>query len=381
MEAYDMRRAVIVIICVGLAIALLSAVSLFYFAPEPERELEPEQVQETIDIERAHGIRSEDISIKREGKSDLRATLMRPYTRESMEEKMPLIAIVGDWYLFGGSTHEYSEWAKFFAENGYMSLLIELENFSDPFLPQTDIWAEDLEDAVEWAEGNLTLDGIAIFAHGLGATAAMRYGSSSDTLKAMVVLSGGSLGCIEELKVPLQIFTGDFDIFSYAALLFSVPLYRAAQNPKEIISINAGTHWGMSDFIDAFMPEPNWEKSVIEHYSHAWFDYFLKNDTSAYKAITEPYTGLSPVMPSLYDLGSGEQKIAGGRLFFEDPMNNAQRAFRSAPEALKPLTRNVLDVCTNTDYIIASLPGFIKHITEFFIAWVKALTTSLGDML
>jgi hypothetical protein len=62
-------------------------------------------------------------------------------------------------------------------------------------------------------------------------------------------------------------------------------------------------------------------------------------------------------------------------------MNNAQRAFRSASEALKPLTRNVLDVCTNADYITASLPGFIKHITEFFIAWVKALITSLGDML
>jgi hypothetical protein len=389
MEACGMRRAVIVIVCLCIVIASLFMVSIFYFLPEqaPEQVAEvseqaPEQVAES-DRELIPFMSVEEISIKREGKNDLRAILTYP----AMEVETALIVIIGDWYLFGGSTHEYSGWAEFFADKGYISMLIEPENFSDPFLPlaETDVWSEDLGDAIEWAEVNLSVNGVGVFAHGLGATAAMRYGSGSNTLDAMVALSGGSPGYVEELSVPLQIFTGDFDLLSYAAWLFDAPLYYSAHNPKEIITISAGTHWGMSDFIDAFMPEPYWEKDVIAHYSLAWFDYFLKDNKSAYKAITEPYGGLSPVMPSLYDLGSGEQQIAGGKLFFKDALNNSQRAFRSAPEALKPLTRNVLDVCTSADYILAVLPGFLGYATDTILAWVRAIIVFIlhlpGDLL
>jgi hypothetical protein len=88
------------------------------------------------------------------------------------------------------------------------------------------------------------------------------------------------------LSIPLLLLISEL---LNMAFLIVLPAYYYAEPSKALVVIRGGTHNGMSEIGDAVWPRPYWEIDMCGHCSLAWFDYFLKNDTSAYKEITEPY--------------------------------------------------------------------------------------------
>jgi hypothetical protein len=80
--------------------------------------------------------------------------------------------------------------------------------------------------------------------------------------------------------------------------LVAIPAYYAAQPPKELIVIKYGTHDGFSNLLEPYYPKAPWQHYTWEHYASAWFDYWLKNDESAFQKLT--HTSTHPMERSVF---------------------------------------------------------------------------------
>ena len=288
-----------------------------------------------------------DVTFENSSGRELSALLCLP----DDEGKHPAIVGCGGW---AGSLHQYNNWPKFLAENGYIVLWIEPTFETSALLSMfgLSVWPQDIRDAVDWlldtspAREIVDKERIGLMGHSLGSIAVTKEAESDSRIKAVVALSTPNPSAMRDLEAPLMVISGDLDLSLYEivgflrnflmpcmifeplcllslplllpisallnmASLIALPAYYYAEPPKEIIVISGGTHNGMSKIGDAVWPKPYWEIDMCEHYSLAWFDYFLKMDRRAYSYLVEPYGELSLFYPSLYDLGKGEEVIGG----------------------------------------------------------------------
>lgn len=231
--------------------------------------------------------------------------------------KHPAIVGCGGW---AGSLHQYNHWPKFFAENGYVALWIEPTFETNAALSAfgLSVWPQDVKDAIDWLLDNFSdfvdEEKIGLIGHSLGAMAVTKTTSMDPRVKAVVALSTPNPSAMRDLNAPLMVITGDLDLSTYEiagfvrnffipwleplrllslpfllplsffinmASLIALPSYNYAKPPKEIIVISGGTHNGISKIGSALWPKPSWELDMCEHYSLAWFDYYLKGDESA----------------------------------------------------------------------------------------------------
>lgn len=126
-------------------------------------------------------------------------------------------------------------------------------------------------------------------------------------ISAIVALSHSNPK-VSQLSIPVQFQCGDRDICSRS--IFNILIsYKIASSPKELISIQQGTHMGFSNVYNSNCPCPAWQKEVSFHYMLAWFDYFIKHESNALQKIITPAPHLSKMINSRYNLGEGENQL------------------------------------------------------------------------
>lgn len=147
---------------------------------------------------------------------------------------------------------------------------------------------------------------IGIIGHSLGGQTTTQTITKDKRFKAAVVIAIGHTKSVKKIDIPIQFQGGDRDL-----AVFSIPIlkksYKLANNPKEMIWIERGTHEGFHSFKSKFTPvEPSWQKNVSIVYAVAWFDYFLKQKKEAYEIITKGHEHLSKHIKSMYNFGNGD---------------------------------------------------------------------------
>jgi dienelactone hydrolase len=145
---------------------------------------------------------------------------------------------------------------------------------------------------------------IGLIGHSLGGITVTETAAQDKRVDAVVALSHGNPLIINKINVPIQFQGGTLDTG-----LLSIPIisscYRKANTPKEIIMISGGTHIGFTTAFGSLCLCPKWQKDICLHYTIGWFDYFLKNKTDAYAAITTGTDHLSKIFKSRYNFGEG----------------------------------------------------------------------------
>ncbi|MCX6667606.1 MAG: alpha/beta fold hydrolase [Euryarchaeota archaeon] len=146
---------------------------------------------------------------------------------------------------------------------------------------------------------------LGLIGHSLGGLIVTETAAVDKRIDAVVALSQGNITDAEEIDVPIQFQAGCFDFSTY-----SIPItylsYKRANTPKELITIQFGTHIGFTTAFAKFCLCPPWQKEISLRYAIGWFDYFLKNKTGAYEKITTGADHLSKIIRSRYNFGDGE---------------------------------------------------------------------------
>jgi len=146
---------------------------------------------------------------------------------------------------------------------------------------------------------------LGLIGHSLGGLTVTETAAVDKRIDAVVALSQGNIVDVGKIDVPIQFQAGCFDFSTY-----SIPItylsYKRANSPKELITIQFGTHIGFTTAFANFCLCPRWQKEISLRYAIGWFDYFLKNKTGAYEKITTGTDHLSKIIRSRYNFGDGE---------------------------------------------------------------------------
>lgn len=172
-------------------------------------------------------------------------------------------------------------------------------------------WVEATSDALTYlidqspVKNMIDNTSMGLIGHSLGGCTVTETAAKDKRFDAVVALSQGNSLIIEKVDVPIQFQGGTFDIGTY-----SIPIllrcYKKANTPKELISIQFGTHAGFSTALGPLTPCPPWQYEICPRYAIGWFDYFLKNKSDAYETITTGTDHLSKIIRSRYNFGDGE---------------------------------------------------------------------------
>lgn len=145
---------------------------------------------------------------------------------------------------------------------------------------------------------------IGLIGHSLGSFTVTETAAVDRRIDAVVALSQGNIRDAEKIDVPIQFQAGCFDS------TWSIPIaslcYKNANPPKELITIQYGTHIGFTAAFGRYCLCPQWQKEICLYYALGWFDYFLKDKPEAYEKITTGSNHLSKVIRSRYNFGEGE---------------------------------------------------------------------------
>jgi dienelactone hydrolase len=145
---------------------------------------------------------------------------------------------------------------------------------------------------------------LGLIGHSMGSIMVTVAASVDTRIDAVVALSQGSIRDVQDVNVPIQFQAGCLDS------TFSIPItslcYRNANPPKELITIQGGTHIGFTAAFGPYCLCPAWQKDLCLRYATGWFDYFLKNKPGAYETITMGVDHLSTLMKSRYNFGDGD---------------------------------------------------------------------------
>jgi len=145
---------------------------------------------------------------------------------------------------------------------------------------------------------------LGLIGHSLGGFTVTETAALDNRIDAVVALSQGNIVHVKEINVPVQYQSGCFD--STCSLPITYYCYQKVNPPKELITIQAGTHIGFTAAFGKYCLCPSWQKEICLRYAIGWFDYFLKNKSDAYETITTSYTHLGTIIRSRYNLGDGE---------------------------------------------------------------------------
>ncbi|MBN1861024.1 MAG: alpha/beta fold hydrolase [Candidatus Thermoplasmatota archaeon] len=145
---------------------------------------------------------------------------------------------------------------------------------------------------------------LGLIGHSMGSIVVTATAAYDTRIDAVVALSQGSILYAKNVDVPIQFQAGCFDI------TFSIPItylgYKNANPPKELVTIQYGTHIGFTAAFGKYCLCPPWQKTLCLRYAIGWFDYFLKNKPEAYENITHSTDRLSKIYRSRYNFGDGE---------------------------------------------------------------------------
>ena len=150
---------------------------------------------------------------------------------------------------------------------------------------------------------------IGVIGHSLGGITATEAAAKDKRVRAVVALSQGDFRIIHKIDVPIQFQGGCFDLMTHSIPIL-LSCYSKANTPKEIITIELGTHFGFTTAFNSLCPCPRWQKDICLRYAVGWFDYFLKNKQEVYETITTCTDHLSMLIKSRYDFGDGECLLA-----------------------------------------------------------------------
>lgn len=188
-------------------------------------------------------------------------------------------------------------------------------------------WENDLYDSITYLsqvspiEALVESEKIGIMGHSRGSMAVCHEQIIDDRVQAAVEISGTSYFCSSFSRVPTQLQTADFDLLDlgqpFQGPISNSLFYTITNPPRQIIVIAAGSHGGFNTIegegaespFRTWPLVPEWQHSVSAHYAIAWFDYFLKGDTTARDRITAPIHGLSHLFPSKYLLDEAEGEV------------------------------------------------------------------------
>ena len=123
-------------------------------------------------------------------------------------------------------------------------------------------------------------------------------------IKTVIALSDADIYAIKNLKIPVMVITGDFDLIINDNLV-AIPGYNAANPPKELVVIKFGTHNGFTNLI---WPMPPWNHNVTLYYLSSWLDCFLREDKESCKTLEKPHRYLSTLSESKCNL-DGKEKV------------------------------------------------------------------------
>lgn len=192
-----------------------------------------------------------------------------------------------------------------------------------------DVWMDDTQDAITYLiEGSpvkdlVDKDKIGLTGHSCGGCATVVVMARDDRVKAASALAPFDL--IEPIiprasdyaaemaatnPRPLQVQVGTLDLIC-PYLTMAYPIYRNSAAPRQIIAIANAEHLGYTDTRNLpwiFGAEPGCHEAA-EHYTIAWFDYYLKEDDAAYDNIV---TKLPMIAHMEYDLGTISHSSAAG---------------------------------------------------------------------
>jgi pimeloyl-ACP methyl ester carboxylesterase len=148
---------------------------------------------------------------------------------------------------------------------------------------------------------------LGLIGHSMGSIVVTAAAFFDKRIDAVVALSHGSIFYVDDVDVPIQFQAGCFD--STVSVPVAYLCYQQANPPKELITIQYGTHIGFTAAFGKYCLCPPWQKEICLRYATSWFDYFLKNKPDAYENITLGVDHLSKIVPSRYNFGDGEHVL------------------------------------------------------------------------
>jgi len=175
-------------------------------------------------------------------------------------------------------------------------------------------WTQSISDALTYmleespVKHLINNSAIGAIGHSLGGIAVTEVAVEDERFDAIVAMSHGNPRIIKNVDMPIQFISGGFDL-GVNSIPMTLSSYKRASTPKELIMIQLGTHFGFTTTFNKFCPCPAWQKEIIIKYSVGWFNYFLKNQISAYETITTGTEHLSKFFKSKYDFGDGERTL------------------------------------------------------------------------
>jgi dienelactone hydrolase len=323
MDEKQLKKWVVIGVAVGVAvgaIAYLAWIEGRKVTPEKIKEVFVEVIPESYKIPNSIGV----VNITYE-ESDGRLVPGRIYFPLGLTKKCPAVVWCDGW---GGTLISHHGNLEELARHSYVAMIFKatkqdthLEGGLKGFGGE---WAEDMEDAITYlveqspVRSLIDKDKLGVVGHSLGGITASRVAAEDQRVKAAVILSCTDLSKLAEVNVPIQIQTADFDFGGLLTSFENIPSYLLANPPKQLIVVQWGTHdftaKPTSEFPKCYFDErgkPPWQNKISLHYLLAWFDYFLKGEESAYERIITPTEHLSRQWCSKYDLGKGEQQMAG----------------------------------------------------------------------
>ncbi len=145
---------------------------------------------------------------------------------------------------------------------------------------------------------------LGLIGHSMGGFTVTETAAFDKRIAAVVALSQGNIIHTKEIPVPVQYQSGCFDITCSIPITYYC--YQKLDTPKEMITIQGGTHVGFTAAFGNYCLCPPWQKEICLRYAIGWFDYFLKNKPEAYEKITTGTDHLSKIIRSRYNFGDGE---------------------------------------------------------------------------